>query len=83
MVAKEGVKITIPDGSEILGAAYGSIDVTNELRDMYAAGERVIEGNYGTFNDPWKGWRKSFSVTFRQCQGKTVIVKENESITLP
>jgi hypothetical protein len=38
LVAKEGANITIPDGSEILGAAYGSTDVTKELRAMYAAG---------------------------------------------
>ena len=83
MVVKEGASITIPDGSEILGAAYGSTDVTKELRAMYAAGEREIVGKSGTFTDPWKGPKKSFSVTFRQCQDKTVIVKEHASITLP
>ena len=83
LVVKEGASITIPDGSEILGAAYGSTDVTKELRAMYAAGEREIVGKSGTFTDPWKGPKKSFSVTFRQCQDKTVIVKEHASITLP
>jgi hypothetical protein len=53
LVAKEGVNITIPEGSEISGAAYGSIDVTKELRGRYAAGEREFLGNNGTFADPW------------------------------
>jgi len=67
LVAKEGDKITIPNGSKIDGAAYGSTDVTKDLRAKYDAGEREFVAKSGTFFDPWKGPKKSFSVSFRQC----------------
>ena len=84
VTVKEGGAIAVPEGSEIHGAAYGSIDVTRLLRQKYAAGERNFGGNNGVWGDPWPGMPKTFSISFRTCQAdKTVVVREHASITLP
>ena len=38
VAVKEGSSIVIPDGQEILGASYGTLDVTKGLKEMYAKG---------------------------------------------
>ncbi len=84
VTVKEGGNIAIPEGSEIHGAAYGSMDVTAKLRAKYAAGERNFGGNNGVWTDPWVGMPKTFSVSYRHCtQDKTVVVREHAAITLP
>ena len=84
VTVREGGVIAIPEGSEIHGAAYGSIDVTAKLRARYAGGERRFVGDNGSWTDPWVGMPKTFSISYRRCaQDKTVVVRENAAITLP
>ena len=84
VTVKEGGNIVVPPNSEIHGAAYGSLDVTEALRKKYNAGERNFGANNGVWTDPWVGMPKTFSVSYRHCDAdKTVVVREHNAITLP
>ena len=84
VTVKENGVINLPNESEIHGAAYGSVDVTEKLREKYRAGERSFGGNNGVWGDPWVGMPKTFSVSYRRCDAdKTVVVREHASIALP
>ena len=82
VAVKEGSSIVIPDGHEILGASYGTLDVTKGLKEMYAKGQRVFSGTNQVWTDPWVNVVKTFTITYRN-EAKTVVVKEHASIALP
>ena len=75
LTVKEGGSIAVPANSEIHGAHYGTLDITEKLREKYDAGVRSFVGNNAAWTDPWPGNPKTFSISYRNCNvDKTVVV---------
>ena len=79
VACREHESVTLPNGVVILGAAYGSADVTATVRNLYNNGnKRVFLAENSFYGDPWYGTVKSFSIVYARV--KTLVAREGSSI---
>ena len=81
VACREGESVTLPNYVVILGAAYGSADVTAAVRNLYNyANTRVFLADNSVYGDPWYGTVKSFSIVYASV--KTLVAREGSSINV-
>ena len=81
VACREHESVNLPDGVVILGAAYGSADVTAAVRNLYNNGNtRVFSADNSVYGDPWYGTVKSFSIVYASV--KTLVAREGSSINV-
>ena len=78
---KEHEFVVLPNGVQILGAAYGLADVTAKVKSLYAGNHLQIKAENGVLGDSWVGTVKSFSVTYGKDQTK--VAQESHILSLP
>mmetsp|Transcript_18326 Transcript_18326/g.17448 ORF Transcript_18326/g.17448 Transcript_18326/m.17448 type:complete len:99 (-) Transcript_18326:58-354(-) len=70
--------------ARILGATWGSADVTSDVAHSYNIGERTVQASTTAFGDPAPEGNKTLTVVYEICQNvATVVAFQGASITIP
>ena len=74
-----------PGTLNILGAAYGSADVTRRVRSFVSGNRLRVAASNRVFGDPWRGKRKTLVVVYQFGNGPywTSIVTERHTLHIP
>ena len=75
---------TDPDVLTILGAAYGSSDVTQKAQNLVKGNTLQTKVDNSVFSDPWVGVRKSLAIVYRygRNQRQTKIAAEGSEMSV-
>ena len=70
--------------ARILGATFGTKDVTSTVAHKYNLGTKTIEASTDNFGDPLPNVTKTLTVVYEICQNvATVIAEEDSSVSIP
>ena len=74
-----------PDTLNIVGAAYGLADVTNQVRSYVSGNHLRVTASNRVFGDTWRGTKKSLVVVYHFGNGLywTKIVTEGHTLHIP